>query len=354
MKKIFFLFFVLLNIGLILAIDDYFCFTKLENNQSVPSIVNSIGDNLICADGKCTCSLNSGDGYCLVCTNSSGWHASYNECNSDYCDPSENVTGPLDLLVKFPFDNGETTTKQRFYVLINTTRKSKIDLINNLNDVKKNLCMHCNYFNKVVFFNEGLNNITIKSAVAGEVEQETLSFFVDTKKPRITKVYPLQNKFATGDFKIVYEENNIKTVKLYYGEKNNIQSMKLDCENGKQECFVKLNLDSYNGKSIYYWFNIIDIAANNVNSSKVKIFVDNKAPVINSIKSSLNRGFYEITLNISDDNFQRAVYFEGEKEKLFCSSLKKGICSKSLRLNDSLRIKVYDLAGNSAEETFVL
>jgi len=299
------------------AHDDYFCFTKLKNNENIPSVVSSIGESLVCENGKCTCRLNSGEGYCLVCTDSSGWFAAFNECNSDYCDPNEIINGPLDQFVKFPFINNGTITKQRFYVEINTTRKSKIDIIDMVSNEGENLCMHCNYLKKMMFFKDGWNDIMIKSAVAGEVESERISFFVDTKKPRIIKTWPLQGEFANGEFKVSYEENNLEKVELSYGEKDSINVIGINCESGKKECSTEVDLSFYEGKTIYFWFTITDIANNHVNSSKTKVYVDNQKPVINSLNYSFENGMYNVILNISEDNFYRVIYLDSEKERLF-------------------------------------
>lgn len=342
-----FLFFllVLFGIGFISGLDDYFCFTKLKNNEIIPSAVNSIGDKLTCVNGFCTCRLETGEGYCLVCSNSSGWLAAYSECNSDYCDPNEIINGPLDQFVKFPFKDNATITKQRFFVEINTTRKSKIDFINMMNGEKKNFCMHCNYFRKMFFFDEGFNDYIIKSAVAGEVREERIRFFIDTKKPRILKTSPSPGSFASGEFIIDYEENFIKKVELFYGEKNDIQVKELICENGKKQCRIKLNLDEYNGKTIYYWFSIEDVAGSIVNSSKLRVNVDNEGPIINGLY--VENG--NVILNVSEDNFYRAIYFENGKEKLFCGTLNKGVCSRKMSINE-LKLRVIDKAGNFVEK----
>lgn len=354
MKLPLFFLVLLLSVNLVFAYDDYYCFTKLKNNENIPSVVSSISDNLVCENGKCTCRLNSGEGYCLVCSDSSGWFAAFNRCNSDYCDPNEVITGHLDQFVKFPFENNGIYTRQRFYVEINTTRKSKVDIIDMTRVEGKNLCMHCNYIKKMMLFNEGFNDILIKSAVAGEVESERISFFIDTKKPRIIKTMPLQNQFASGEFRIIYDENNLDKVELFYGEKDTLNSVELNCESGKKECFTSIDLGDYEGKSIYFWFSLTDIAKNVVNSSKTKVYVDNKKPVINLLDYTFDNGFYNIEIGVSDYNFFRIVYLDSGKEKLFCSSLRDGTCSRKLKLNDNLIIKVIDRAGNFEERELQL
>lgn len=347
-----FLAIVLILVFNVYALDDYFCFIKLKNNEVVPSITNSISSKLICENGKCTCKLDSGDGYCLICTNSSGWLASYNECNSDFCDPNETINGPLDLSVVFPFANGESFTKNRFYIEINTTRKSKIDLIDNEKQEGKNICMHCNYFRKMLFFNEGFNNISIRSSIAGEVLVYNINFFIDTKKPRIIKTFPIQNKFADGNFTLNYEENNLKNVRLYYGDDAEIKMIELNgCENGKSSCSINVDLKEFNGKKIAYWFSIVDIGNNIVNSSKIRIFVDNKKPVINSLNYELKGKDYVVYLNVNEDNFEKAVYINDDgKENLFCSSLKNDICFRKLKQVNGINIIVRDRAGNSEQK----
>jgi len=145
-------------------------------------------------------------------------------------------------------------------------------------------------------------------------------------------------------------------VELFYGEMGSVSSIALNnCKNGKENCSVSLNLDSLYGKNVIYWFVVRDIADNIVNSSRVKVFVDDRKPVINSIDYEFNGKEYDIDLNVSEDNFQKAVYFDSSgKEKLFCSSLKKGICSRKLKLSENIVFRIVDRAGNFEEREFAI
>ena len=348
---LFIIFFILLFVLSVFASDDYFCFTKLGNSESVPSVVNSISNNLICKNGECTCHLSSGEGYCLVCTNSSGWYAGYNECNSDYCaaDPNENVS--LELDVNFPFKNNEFLSKNRFFVEVSSTKLAKIDLINNLNGEKKNLCMHCSSFSKTMGFKEGLNNMTLKAYSKGELKKKEIVFFIDTKKPRIIKISPSQGKYSDGYFNISYNENNLRSIKLYYGTKNNTLEKELVlCKNGKEECSVKVDLSKFENQKIIYWFEVNDFANNSVLSSKYNIFVDSKKPVLKNISYSISGNYVNFVLAVDEVNLYKILYSENEKrQSVLCSSLKNGICSRKISFSQGyheVNFEIIDRAGN--------
>lgn len=347
MKKLAFFVFVLLSIGFVYAYDDYFCFKKLDNNEQIPSIVNSISGKLVCANGFCTCKLDSGEGYCLVCTNSSGWFSSYTSCNSDFCDETEDLNKILEMKAGMGFNDGSILTKNRLMISVNLTRKAKIDLIED-NEVK-NLCMHCDVFQKIFFYSEGRHDLTIRARVSGQLREEKISFFVDTKKPRIMKVMPVSSSYSSGLFKVSYEEDNLNRVVLNYGLRGYYNSVELNnCGNGKSECEIEIDLSDYYDKKIDYWFSIYDIANNNANSSKYSIFVDNRKPVINDIKYSFDGYAYNVILNVSEDNFKKAMYCYDGKCNLFCSSLRNNVCNKKINKDiNQIELIITDRAENS-------
>ena len=350
---LFFLLVLMFSLSNVFA-SDYFCFSRLKNNETVPTTISSIGSNLICLNGKCTCHLSSGEGYCLVCLNSTGWQAAYNECHSDFCAVDPNANLSLSLNVNFPFDS-YAITKNRFVISVNTSKLSKIDITNDLKHETDNLCMHCNSISKNFVFSEGLNKITIRATSLGETKEKTFDFLIDTKKPTIKNTFPIQGVYSNGSFGVSYDEDNIYKIELFYGLKDQIKSTVLkNCPGGKgKECKTLLDLSSYNGKKIDYFFTITDSSNKSVSSSKRSIFVDNKKPVIKSITYLADRNFIKVILNLSEDNFKSAMYFEtnSSKGKLFCSSLRNGVCYRSFdsRYDFSGKLVITDKAGNTAE-----
>jgi len=348
MKNLFFVFIIILLTCSVSA-SDYFCLKKLSDKQSIPSSINSIGNNLICLGGKCTCHIRGG--YCLVCTNSSGWYALFNKCTSNICsiDPNENMS--LSMNIKTPeidFSN------RKLSLIINTTKLAKIDFINN--GISKNLCMHCSYFNKIIFLNEGKNNIKIVSKIGDEEKSETFNFFIDTKKPRIEKVSPKQNSYNLGNFSVSYNENNLKNIILYYGDSKTLKSYVFkNCKNGRSTCSQKIDLSEFSVGKITFWFSITDISNNNINSSKSSFYYDSKKPVIESFNYIKNSRTSILNLKVDEDNFKKALYCVNNHCSTFCNSLHYGSCTRRFNsLLGNVEIRVYDLAGNFEKKNILV
>jgi len=261
---------VLFSLG-VYAHEDYYCFAKIGNLETIKSHIDSVSKNLICENGKCTCYLSSGEGYCQVCTDSSGYLASYDYCGSNFCEDDPNSSLDLTLSAILPF-SGNFYTKQKFFINIKTNRLAKIDLTDN--GVKKNICMHCSSYNKITSFSEGSHDVLIGAFVAGQLQEKTFSFFIDTKKPKIRRVLPkYDSKVVNSEnvlFSVFYDEENLNNIELYYGFKNDMRKAELNgCENGaNKQCSIEIDLSEFSPRDkIYYRFNVTDIVGNSAVSS---------------------------------------------------------------------------------------
>jgi hypothetical protein len=342
------------------AMADSFCKIHLGNNQYVPVwpsfVSHSTDGRFNCENGKCTCKLKSGVGYCTVCTNSSGWYASDSKCKGDLCTgggiiPTEE---PLTLVASFPFSDGGVFTKQSFFMNIQTNKIASISLIDNIKETQINLCPNCASYQKTANFKQGLNNITIRAVKGLEFRQQTISFFIDKIKPRITKTLPASNKYANGDFSVYYDEANVKKVELNYGtQASPIKKEITGCPSGKaQSCIGTVDLTAFDGKEVYYWFSVTDIANIAVLSKPVKVFVDKTFPDITKFDYK-QKGLY-VTFNISvnEKNFNKILYYDNDdpRAKILCSSLTKGTsCVKKISFKKGLHnldVRISDKAGN--------
>jgi len=344
-----------------------YCKMKLGNHQWVPvwAGYSSTGGNgnLICADGKCTCHLNSGKGYCQICTNSSGWYASDTHCsNVGLCngDGGSGIEPNLTLTANFPFADNGVYTKQSFYFDISTNKIANIDLIDHIAGSEINLCPNCASYKKSRTFPEGQNDITVRAVDGAEVLQKRIRFFIDNKNPRIVKTTPLSNKYSSGLFSLVYDEANVVSIDLYYGKTSSTtgatKKTLSGCESGKnKECSTTVDLSTLDGE-LYYWFEIKDVANKVVTGRPVKILVDQKAPVINSIVHSVSKKNVAFTLNVTEKNLDKVYYYDNdnERKKVMCSVLKNGICTAKYTFTSgthNLRIQAYDKAGNTGNST---
>jgi hypothetical protein len=214
--------------------------------------------------------------------------------------------------------------------------------------------MSCNSFNKVLGFKDGLNNLTIRAYSKGEVKKKEIVFFIDTKKPRIIKISPAQGKYSDGYFNISYEENNLKSIKLYYGIKNNtIEKELAGCKNGKEVCSISVDLSKFENQRITYWFEVKDLTNSSVLSSKYSIFVDSKNPVLKNISYFISGNYVNFVLNVDEANLYKIIYSQDGKKSLLCSSLKNGVCSRKISFRDGyheVNFEIIDKAGNVASK----
>ena len=349
--------FLLALVMLNIVYADKYCFLKLGDKESIHSSVNSISKHLICAAGKCTCNLISGEGFCRVCTNSSGWYASYTKCE-DLCPEINPSEQSLTLTTNWPFSDKGVYTKQNFIIDISTNKIASIYLIDNIAGTQKTLCPNCKEYRKSMTFKQGFNDITIRAVNGNEVVEKTITFIIDNKKPIISKTLPLSGKFAKSGFSVVYSEDFVKEVLFVYGN-SDIGFRQRDlgsCPSGKlQMCMASVDLSDYDGKDIYYRFNITDIAGNKASSRLTKVKVDLIPPIVNNediFSKTAGRTGSSVTfkLNVTESNMDKVYYTDnGENEKILCSVLSKGICNKKLifRVGEhSIYLFVRDKAGN--------
>lgn len=329
-----------------------YCLMRLKDSESIPSNVYSISKNLICKNGRCTCHLDSGGGYCQVCTDLDGYYAQYNYCGSTFCQEDPNSTQNLILESYFPF-SGEYFFKQRVELEIKTNKLAKIEIFDNLNDKSSVLCNKCSYIKRYVMFNQGENDIIIKATTSNESKEEKRNFFIDSQSPRIIKIMPSQNKFATGEFNITYDENNLKSIFIYYGDDNGLKKKKLEnCESGKQKtCSINLDIKEFDSKKIEYYFTVTDIADNEIMSKITKINVDTTKPVIKTINYTIDKNKLGLEIEVDEANPYRIIYQNNDdKEKILCNSLKDGKCKRTINFEEGLHIltiEAIDKAGNT-------
>jgi hypothetical protein len=280
--------------------------------------------------------------------NSLNWTFEINDSTPFYFDinsPSEPIYNSKKILINI-------SSLQRF---------QKIEYIN-WNDKKprwKRLCKNCNDYGALKKrkknFNEGENNISIRAEDKfGQVVEKNINFFIDSKKPKISRVLPRRNSFINGsEFYIKYTETNLKKVELFW---NNSKILN-DCNtSGKnQECTININLSNHNGYWIEYWFEVSD-NINTAKSRKTRVRVDTIPPKLlnpNSFYNQTNKYIY-FNLSIEENNLKKVEYIDSNTQKprwrKLCSRLKNNICYKKKSFKPgphNLSIRAIDKAGNS-------
>jgi len=238
------------------------------------------------------------------------------------------------------------------------SEKSSVYFINN-NDQRRgwnDVCTSCTSFNSPVKFPEGLNDITLKIIdKSGNINFLDLKFFIDTKKPKITKVEPTKY-FASGTFYVTFQELNPKSLVLKYGISSNMSSKTLnltlcDYQKTKTVCEVTANLSKYDSQNIQFWFELTDITGSLAKSKPITLPVDITPPKINSFNYTLIKNSATVTLDVTEKNLDYVSYINqndlSPREKKLCTRLSSSKCTKSIKLrpgSNAITFIAYDKA----------
>lgn len=214
---------------------------------------------------------------------------------------------------------------------------------------------------------EGLYELTfyVDDKAGHRAFVNTQEFLLDSKKPKISKITPSRG-FASGKFGVEFTELNPKTLILYYGTDEDNPSFKNlnianDCtpNRGKYKCNTNVNIDSFNGQEITYWFTLEDLGGNSVESKHIDLNVDTTDPVLNNPDEFLEVDGSNVffSFDITEENFDVVSYSYLDsrgrlREKRLCSRLRDGICEKKVRFRDgeyNLIIQITDDAENGVE-----
>jgi hypothetical protein len=145
------------------------------------------------------------------------------------------------------------------------------------------LCSDCSNYNREKTFGYGAHMLIVRATdYAGNAGNSSVSFYVDNRIPRIIRQYPDNNNYANGTFRIIYTEENLKNITLYYKGvlELNYQSMTKPCTPGtNKECRFNVNLTAYDGQFINYYFVVSDHVSE-ASSRVYRELVDTTAPTI--------------------------------------------------------------------------
>ena len=209
-------------------------------------------------------------------SNTGPYHASLNPSGTGD-DVSDNVDFipwlTLDMTLNSPEGKIYDTTR----ILIDVSVSLKVDKIEYSDNggAFNTLCTNCDNYSKKKTFNYGDHTLVVRATIGSKTVSKTVEFSVDNKPPRILKQYPLVGKYTNGSFTVVYTEENLKAITLYYKGISELayKSMtKNDCESGKnKECIFNVDLSSYDGQRIKYYF----VVQNDVSEATGRVQVAN-------------------------------------------------------------------------------
>ena len=349
--------FIIFSTGMVSA-NRLYCLS--DGQQLPPGCVSS--------ECKYTCSST----LCQICTTNSGFPGvNPATCNGQTCSflggGGSNDLNPPSINLVSPKE-GDLFTEKSIPLIINLNEQGSLFYMDLLDHRPRwsRICSGCSSYSNDKRFNEGENSIKIKAVDnSGNENYTEVSFFIDSKKPKIKNTFPRDNEFANGEFIVEFQEENAKNLTLYYG--NSFRTKKLNINNdcvfdGKRKyiCSTNVDLNDFDQQQIEYYFVLSDIAGGVDESKHVFVNVDNTAPVLKNpgnfwTQDSEKPKYIYFNLSVDEINFNEVVYTYLDsrgslKEKRLCSKLVDGICEKRKTFrqgNYDLNILIRDAAGNS-------
>ena len=316
---------------------------------------------------------------CQLCVTNSNYPTSFNRCNdAGNCESLGN--SPVDneapaLVINSPVD-GEIYDNRLVLFDIESNEPASFYYLDNINGRGEwqRLAGNVRDYFRELNFRDGFNSLAIKAIDRNDNEiEEIVSFFVDSKNPKIRKVSP-RGGFTNGMFEVEFSEENPVSLELHYGLAGDsttsstsdviirIYEVNLDnCTNirNKYVCDFSVDLREFDGREIEYWLEIRDIAGNEHESRHVELMVDTSPPIILNPDSfwSQNEENIYFDIFIDEDNFDRITYtyeLNGRtRERALCSRLKDSRCIKRVEFRNGefvVDVMISDLAGNAISE----
>ncbi|MBU0906570.1 MAG: hypothetical protein KKE05_00265, partial [Nanoarchaeota archaeon] len=214
---------------------------------------------------------------------------------------------------------------------------------------------------KIPFNKDGNHDVTITvKDKAGHVSAQSIQFFTDSKKPKITMVSP-DDGFASGIFEVEFQEENPTHVFLSYGNSDmgypTIElSLADECTHDEDEyyCSKQLDLSAHEGQKIEYLFTVIDRAYQGDFAEEKNLLVDTTSPIVNSINYEASGNKADVILSVTEQNLDKITYMNLDelrpRERIFCSKLNSDSeCKKRITLQpgtNRIQFSVLDKAGN--------
>jgi len=282
------------------------------------------------------------------------------------------VTAP-DLIINSPVQDGVYGGRKVLFDISSNepATMSYLDNINGRGRWKRLVSLSLDY-SRERSLKEGLNDLTITGKDRNGNENEYLvSFFVDSKKPKIGKTSPKKG-FANGRFNVEFKEDNPDSLVLNYGNliggfREGIVDLSL-CElhRSKWNCEINANVDDFDGQEIEYWFVLEDIAGNIAISRHLTLDVDVTDPVINNIDNYWRQGedrnnrYIYFEIDLIEDNLDEVSVYDNSarrpKWKRICSRLRDGMCIRKVSFRSGYHevdVQIMDEAGNAIAERIV-
>ena len=226
----------------------------------------------------------------------------------------------------------------------------------------RTLCRHCEDFGfwstRIMGFTEGFHELEFVAVFNEEkTVSQKISFFIDSKAPRILKTAPKRNSVTNGsDFSVEYTEDNVKEVLISW---NPVVNLTDQCDESGENvlCGFDLDLTAFNGQEIEYQVNITDIANHTTSSNPTKVLVDTTVPVLTVISPTEDSEYgRRVPFNLSVSEKVKLEYNDnGGAFNNLCNNCDSygltGLKTKKFSVgNHDIIIRATDKAGNSDSE----
>ncbi|NOZ80676.1 MAG: hypothetical protein GXP63_03300, partial [DPANN group archaeon] len=153
----------------------------------------------------------------------------------------------------------------------------------------KRLCTNCDSYDRIQSYRDGIHDLIVYTIDGIHRVNRSIIFEVDSKAPRISKTFPKKNAYANGLFSIDYQETQLQSIILTYG--NTMTGYQTDtksppdCAAGTRgSCEFVEDLGPYDGQQIDYHFTVND-RVHSVSSADVSVLVDYSSPVFVDVAS---------------------------------------------------------------------
>lgn len=315
---------------------------------------------------------------CQVCTTDLDNPTHPGRCNSiSVCQGLDGTVGgggggtidaeAPEFTVNSPTEGG-VYSNRRVVFDIETNEPSTFTYTDNINGRGriKNMARNVFSYLRALSFKDGLNDITIfANDRFGNTGEMRVTFFVDSKAPRISRTLPKKG-FANGDFEVQFKEQNPERLTLVYGNDEtgyresvvDIDTCRID--RGRYYCSISVDLDEYDGQILLYYFELEDISGKGTESRPVDLSVDITAPVLLNPDTFWYQGegrnskYIYFDMEIDEDNFDEITFIDNEarrpREKRICSRLRDDKCIKRVSFrtgHHTLDVQIVDDAGNA-------
>ena len=300
---------------------------------------------------------------CEVCVNENYYPTLPSRCNEvvgcSFLDGGNTLNQiPPEINIDLPIDQSVHTSR-RVLLDIDLSESSKLERYDPSRRRWHTLCKSCYGYSRSLSFKEGQQDLLIRATDRqGSSSEELITFFVDSKKPRISKTEPRRG-FANGIFTAQIREDNPERLTLFYEDSQVDLDIDEDCyiERKRKYCNANVDLSSYDGQEIEYWFELEDLAGSVVQSRVTKLSVDSTFPSY-ELDYEVNGRYVYFDVEVEEDNFDQIYYtYEDsrgrEKKSRLCSRLRDDTCSvrKSFRKGEyDIMFQVIDEAGNMVGE----